>query len=145
MKKASVEVLLLLSNIYSRKQLSDLFKDIRSLDADQLETLLARFEDHKAKSFSVASEAIEAALEQKRIELERQREQKLAELERQKEQKQVEAERKLQQKQAEVERRREAKRIEAERKEAELAKKREISSTAQEITHLLLNRYKLKV
>jgi len=105
MKKASIEVILLLSSIYNRKQLSDLFKEIRSLEVDQLETVLARLEEYKAKSFGIASEAIETALEQKRIQLE--------------------------------------KRLEQDR--IELEKKHQISGTAQEITHLLLNRYKLKV
>jgi regulator of protease activity HflC (stomatin/prohibitin superfamily) len=113
MKKTSIELILLLSNIYNRKQLGELFKDIRSLETDQLETVLARLEEYKAQSFGVGAEAISAALERNRIELERQREQKQAELERQKEEKRVEAERKLQQKQAEVERQREAKRNEA--------------------------------
>jgi hypothetical protein len=66
MKKASVEMLLLLSNVYSRKHIADLNKDLKSLSVDQMEVLLARLEEEKAKTFAAVSEQIVARLDERR-------------------------------------------------------------------------------
>ena len=66
MKKTSIDTVLLLSSIYSKKQIGDLFKDIRSLDADQIEVMLKRVDEHRAATLATVSEEIGAQLERQR-------------------------------------------------------------------------------
>ncbi|SRR6266571_609132 len=87
MKKSSVEALLLLSTVSSKRELNDFIKDIRSLAAPEVDIILTKLEQHKEVALQTAAEAIGAELE----------------------------------------------------------KKKEAHSTAQEIIYLLLTRYKLKV
>jgi hypothetical protein len=68
MKKTSVETVLLLSNIYSRKQILDFVRDMRSLHGAQLEVILERVEAHKLASFGSVLEEIERQLERSRVE-----------------------------------------------------------------------------
>ena len=63
MKKTSIEMLLLLSNIYDRKNLSELNKDLRSLDAEAFDLLLARLEEQKTKILSAFADELEAQLD----------------------------------------------------------------------------------
>src|SRR5262249_45800279 len=87
MKKPSIEILLLLCNVYGKRQIADFRKDIQSLSGEQWELLLSRLEEQRTRTFSLVGEEIGAELE----------------------------------------------------------KRKEASGTADEITYLLLSRYKLKV
>jgi hypothetical protein len=66
MKKTSIEMFLLLSDVYGKKQLSDFVTDAKSLEADQLETVLSRLDDQKTQTLSVVVDAIGAELEKKK-------------------------------------------------------------------------------
>ena len=66
MKKTSIEMLLLLSNVYDRKNLSELNKDLRTLDAEAFDLLLARLEEQKVKILSAFADELEAQLERMR-------------------------------------------------------------------------------
>jgi hypothetical protein len=67
MKKASIEMILLLSNVYDRKRISAFLKEARNLSGDALELLFDRVEDQKSRTLSVIADQIEAALEKNKI------------------------------------------------------------------------------
>jgi hypothetical protein len=59
MKKASINMLLLLSNVYDKKDLSNLHKDLREVSGPALEAILQKLEAHKAKVANTVSEELE--------------------------------------------------------------------------------------
>lgn len=98
MRKASIEALLLLTDVYGSKKIADLCGDLKALESEQIEPLLVRLEEHKSLTYGAAAAAIEAELQKKRQEI-----------------------------------------------EAERRRQRQLSDTVQEVSHLLLTRYKMRV
>ena len=98
MRKASIEALLLLTDVYGSKKIADLCGDLKALESEQIEPLLVRLEDYKSRNYGATAAAIEAELQKKREE------------------------------------------IEVERK-----RQRQLSDTVQELSNLLLTKYKMRV
>ena len=80
MKKISIEALLLLSNVYNRKQIADLCRELKACDGPEIEALLAEIDNYKSLTFEATSKSIEAKLEKKRaaLEVERNKQEQLS-------------------------------------------------------------------
>jgi hypothetical protein len=74
MKSKSINMLLLLSNVYDRRDLTNLYKDLKGTSAEALEAILKRLEAQRANALSTVTEEIEK--EAARISQEAERERK---------------------------------------------------------------------
>jgi hypothetical protein len=74
MKKASIEILLLLSNISSKKEMSDFIREVKLLSVPEIDAILSKLEEHKQVAFQTTAEAIDIELQKRKVEVEKQKE-----------------------------------------------------------------------
>jgi hypothetical protein len=66
MRKTSIEMVMLLSMVHSRKELADFLKDAKALGAEEVELLLKKLDEQKTGSLATLASALGAQLERRR-------------------------------------------------------------------------------
>lgn len=66
MKKASLEALLMISNVYDKKKLGEFIKDIRASPSSEIDAVLNQIAEHRVQTLSAFAELLSQQTENKR-------------------------------------------------------------------------------